>query len=241
LAVIPARYASSRLPGKPLADIAGQPMIVRVWQQAQKIAGIERTIVATDDERIADVVRKAGGEAELTRGDHPSGSDRVWEVAARHPDFDWILNIQGDEPLINPANVAAIFEKAWNNPGWDVMTLACPLTDPQDFHNPNIVKAAMADNGRVFYCSRAPIPFERGKQPTPSDASVEGAYRHIGLYLFKRHALEHFTQSPASRLEKLEQLEQLRLLELGFSLHAAVVSEALPGVDTADDLHRIAG
>jgi 3-deoxy-manno-octulosonate cytidylyltransferase (CMP-KDO synthetase) len=263
LAVIPARYASSRLPGKPLADLAGQPMIVRVWQQAQKIAGLSRIIVATDDDRIAEVVRAAGGEAELTRVDHPSGSDRVWEVAERHPEFDWVLNLQGDEPLMKPANVEAMFSQAMQTPVWDVMTLVTPLKNPQDFHNPNVVKTVMSSEGRVFYCSRSPIPYFRSDAAvkpdnldssldiTDTDAAVRpdglGAsllkhtYRHIGLYLFKRDALSRFTKGVPGPLELLEQLEQLRFLELGFSLHAAVVSEAFSGVDTLDDLHRIAG
>jgi 3-deoxy-manno-octulosonate cytidylyltransferase (CMP-KDO synthetase) len=245
LAIIPARFASSRLPGKPLADLGGKPMIVRVWQQAKTIMGLNRLIVATDDERIAQAVQQAGGDVELTRNDHPSGSDRVWEVAQRHPDFDWILNLQGDEPLINPDHVAAMLGEARTSPTWDVRTLVSPLIHPEDFHNPHVVKTVMSAKGRVFYCSRAPIPYSRRHATQSADtmdkSALYQAYRHIGIYLFKREALLHFTKASPSPLELQEQLEQLRFLELGFSLHATIVSEALPGVDTADDLHRIAG
>ncbi|MEB3207281.1 MAG: 3-deoxy-manno-octulosonate cytidylyltransferase [Vampirovibrionales bacterium] len=240
LTIIPARFASSRLPGKPLADLGGKPMIVRVYEQAQKITGLNRLIVATDDERIAQAVQQAGGEAELTRDDHPSGSDRVWEVAQRHPDFDWILNLQGDEPLINPDNVAHLLTKAQQTPHWDVMTLVSPLSQSEAFYNPNTVKAVMTTQGRVLYCSRAPIPHNRTSNQAKT-GTIEGAYRHIGLYLFKREALNRFTKTPPSPLELRESLEQLRFLEMGLSLYATVVADAHSGVDTPDDLHRIAG
>ncbi|MEB3244376.1 MAG: 3-deoxy-manno-octulosonate cytidylyltransferase [Vampirovibrionales bacterium] len=244
LTVIPARYAASRLPGKPLADIAGKPMIVRVLERVLQIPELNQRgpiVIACDDARIQAAVEQAGGTAELTSPHHASGSDRVWEVVERRAQngehYDWILNIQGDEPLLSPEDVNTLLKRAAATPAWDAFTLAAPLEDPEAFTNPNVVKVVFDDNKRVLYCSRAPIPFDRS-QKNGERGPLEHIYRHIGLYLYKPEALKRFTQSPASILEQLEQLEQLRLLALGLSLHCATVPNAAPGVDTPDDLAR---
>lgn len=234
LAVIPARYASTRFPGKPLVDIAGKPMIAHVWERAKAVPEIGRVIVATDDTRIEQAALAFGSEVRMTSPDHPSGTDRIWEVAAPLAEFDWVLNIQGDEPFMNPGHLVQAIQAIGQFPAADIITLVTPIQDEAHYRDPNVVKAALADSGEALYFSRAPIPYHRDQPDEPSHA-----FRHIGLYLYRRAALERFTKLPPSRLETVEKLEQLRALEARMKIYAVIVDAAPVGVDTPADLVRI--
>jgi len=221
IAIIPARYDSSRLPGKALAEIGGLPMIVRVWRQARQARTLERVIVATDDERIADAIRAAGGEAEMTASSHQSGTDRIAEVAERvHAEI--YLNVQGDQPFIAPEDLDAL----------SAPTLATPIIDDEEWYNPNKVKVVCDARGDALYFSRSPIPFAR-------DGGIPGvARRHIGVYAYRRDFLMAFAALEPGVIEQIEKLEQLRALERGYRIR--VVASVAPSleVDTAADLAR---
>lgn len=234
LAVIPARYASMRFPGKPLVDIHGKPMIQHVWERVCQLSAIAKVIIATDDERIQQAAQAFGADVCMTSPDHPSGTDRIWEVAQPLPAFDWVLNVQGDEPFISPAHLQAAIDAIHQHPDAAIITLITPITDEDSWRDPNLVKAVLAENNRALYFSRSPMPYHRDQPEAPTHA-----YRHIGLYLYRRSALEHFTQLPPSTLELAEKLEQLRALEAGMPIYAVLVSEAPVGVDTPADLIRI--
>lgn len=234
LAVIPARYASTRFPGKPLVDIQGKPMIQHVWERVGQVSGIQKVVIATDDERIHQSARAFGAEVVMTAPEHPSGTDRVWEVARQFPEFDWILNVQGDEPFINPMHLQAAIASIDQFTEPDIITLVTPIRNEASWRDPNLVKAVLASHGRALYFSRSAVPYHRDQPETP-----QSVYRHIGLYLYRRSALERFTQLSPSPLEQVEKLEQLRALEAGMPLYAVEVSEAPIGVDTPDDLIRI--
>ncbi len=242
--VIPARMASSRLPGKPLADIHGEPMIVHVWRRAME-AELGEVIVACAEQEIADAVADAGGCAVLTRADHPSGSDRVWEaVQQAAPEAEIVINLQGDLPTLRPEAVHAVLQPLQRNPDVDIATLAVRITDSQDVANPNIVKIAMhAVDGqaRALYFSRAPIPFDSrqlGMLPVNGvDMSVP-YYHHIGIYAYRRDALARFVSLPPGGLEQRERLEQLRAMEAGMRIDVAVVDDMPLGVDTPEDLEK---
>jgi 3-deoxy-manno-octulosonate cytidylyltransferase (CMP-KDO synthetase) len=231
IAVIPARYDSSRLHGKALAEIGGVPMIVRVWRQARRARSLERVIVATDDERIARVVRMAGGEAEMTASTHQSGTDRIAEVAARI-DAEIYLNVQGDQPFIAPEDLDALVAPMRAEPALAMATLATPITDREEWYNPNKVKVVCDARGDAIYFSRSPIPFAR-------DGGVPAvARRHIGVYGYRRDFLLRFAALGPGVLEQIEKLEQLRALERGYRIR--VVASVAPSleVDTPDDLVR---
>jgi 3-deoxy-manno-octulosonate cytidylyltransferase (CMP-KDO synthetase) len=250
--VIPARYASTRLPAKPLADIHGKPMIVRVVEQAVA-SGADEVVVATDDERVADAVRRAGREAALTRVDHASGSDRVMEVVAARgwAEDTLVINVQGDEPLLPPAvirHLAAAMAAATAPVG----TVCERLDDARLLFDPNVVKVVRGVDGRALYFSRAPIPYARdafaaaraaapGTLSAPAALQADAAwYRHVGIYAFRVHALRRFVAWPVGALERLESLEQLRLLEHGVELLVVESPETIPGgVDTPADLERV--
>ncbi|MFN8614528.1 MAG: 3-deoxy-manno-octulosonate cytidylyltransferase [Vampirovibrionales bacterium] len=242
LAVIPARYGSTRFPGKPLALLPdGRPMIVHTWERVCDTPGVHRVVVATDDERIAAVIRQAGGEAQLTQAHHPSGTDRCWEVASHYPEMDWVVNVQGDEPGIDRDAIQAALAVLAQQPQVDIATLMTPLlvSDPA-YTDPNAVKVAVsafndATNAvtphyRALYFSRAPIPYVRVQPAQPMH------YRHMGLYAYRRNALASFVSAPPALLEQVEQLEQLRALALGLVIGAAVVAKAPRGIDTPQDL-----
>jgi 3-deoxy-manno-octulosonate cytidylyltransferase (CMP-KDO synthetase) len=230
LVVIPARYKSSRFPGKPLALLPdGKPMIWHVWQTA-KVLGYP-VVVATDDDRIALTVNGFGGDVMMTDANHPSGTDRVWEVASHFTDATWILNLQGDEPLIQPDHLSPLVAAMADQPA-DVWTLVTPMT--ADVADPNRVKVARTQQGRALYFSRAGIPFDRGS------GEIRGQYwHHIGVYLYTRQALQTWVNAPPSPLETTEQLEQLRALELGLTLQTVAVNYHGFGIDTPEDLARI--
>lgn len=234
LGVIPARWASSRLPGKMLADLEGEPLIVRTWRAASRAETVDRVMVATEDERILRAVRDAGGEAVMTDPALPSGSDRVW-AAAERTDAGIIVNLQGDEPLLEAGVVDRAVRLLLEDDRFDVSTPAAPL-QREELNNPNVVKIAVADSGRALYFSRAPIPWPRDTEP-PRDLY----HRHVGLYVYRRAALEAFCGWAPSPLEQCEKLEQLRLLEHDVAVGVVRVDSAGVGVDTEEDLLRVRG
>ena len=244
--VIPARYASTRLPGKPLADIAGRPMILHVVQRALE-SGADEVVVATDDTRVAEAVDAAGHQVALTRADHPSGSDRVMEVARqrRWHDDDIVVNVQGDEPLIPPALISQTAGLLDAGGGASVATLCETLGDRRLLFDPNVVKVVVGRHGLALYFSRAPIPFARDEfaGPARTDDALPAPsrwFRHIGLYGFRVSALARFVGLPPSTLEQTEALEQLRMLDNGIPIRVAQAAQPAPGgVDTPADLARV--
>ena len=241
--VIPARYASTRLPGKPLADIAGRPMIVRVTDAARH-ARADGVWVATDDERIAAVVRQHGFDAVMTRADHASGTDRIAEVTdlMKWDDADIVVNVQGDEPLLDPTLIEAVAGALRCDPDAAMATAAHPLTAVEDFFNPNVVKVVCDVRGRALYFSRAPIPWDRDRFADTRDIlpSDLPAQRHIGLYAYRVDFLRRFGQLTTSPLERCESLEQLRALWHGYPIQVVSIDHPpAPGVDTPEDLYRV--
>ena len=241
--IVPARFASTRLPGKPLIDLGGKPMVVRVLEVAAR-AGAAFSIVATDDQRIVDVVTAAGGEAMLTSSNHLTGTDRLAEVVQRRnldPELV-IVNLQGDEPGLSPALVELVARTLQRTPQASLATLATPLTSRADVFDPNIVKVVTDERGRALYFSRAAIPWQRGAfDDGPNGALAPGTYlRHIGLYAYRVSTLFTLSTTPPAALELAESLEQLRALWLGMAIQVAVV-DALPsgGVDTPEDAARV--
>jgi len=232
IAVIPARYGSTRLPAKALADIGGVPMVVRVWRQVRMARSIERLIVATDDERIAAPVRAAGGEAMLTSASHQSGTDRIAEVAGKvHADI--YINVQGDQPFTDPRDLDAVAVPMLSDARIDMATLATPIADLEEFRNPTKVKVVCDGAGNALYFSRSPIPYGRDVEGVPP-----GALRHIGIYAYRRDFLLKFASLAPGTFEQLEKLEQLRALENGYRIRVvASVSPSLE-IDTAEDLDR---
>ena len=241
--VIPARFASSRLPGKPLEDIAGKPMIQRVWEQARK-SEAGRVVIATDDDRIASAARNFGIEVCMTSTEHPSGTDRLQEVAAQLAlaDDHVVVNVQGDEPLIPPEVIDQVAENLVANPDAAIATLCEPITTIEDVLNPNIVKVAMNEAGRALYFSRAPIPwpreaFKQSREAMPDEGDW---FRHIGIYAYRTSFLHDFVGWSPAPLETLEQLEQLRAMYHGVQIHVApAVADVPGGVDTPEDLERL--
>ncbi|HEY7883517.1 MAG TPA: 3-deoxy-manno-octulosonate cytidylyltransferase [Cellvibrionaceae bacterium] len=241
IVVIPARLHSTRLPAKPLADIGGAPMIERVYRQAC-LSAAERVLVATDDERIAQVVRGFGGEVCMTSVNHTSGTDRLQEVAAHLAlaDDAIVVNVQGDEPLIPPAVINQVAANLAVHQAASVASLCEPLASDEDFHNPNIVKVVTDQQGFALYFSRAPIPWPRDNPTGASSGAEFIARRHIGLYAYRVSLLNLFVRWPVAALEQMESLEQLRVLAAGHKIHLAEAVEMVPGgVDTAADLARI--
>ena len=230
LVVIPARFASSRLPGKPLLRETGKFLIQHVYERAALATRPTGIIVATDDERIADAVRSFGGRVTMTRADHPSGTDRVAEVAEAF-DAEAVVNIQGDEPDLDPADIDRLAELL-AVPGTDVATLAVPIRTAKAYRNPNCVKVVVDDAGRALYFSRSPIPHVRDGEP---DFDRDPPLQHLGVYGFRRAALQKFAATPPHRLELAEKLEQLRLLGTGGTIRVAVVARAGRGIDTPED------
>lgn len=233
LAVIPARYASSRLPGKPLVPLAGKPMIQHVWERASRAPGVSRVLVATDDDRILQAVRQFGGEAVMTRSDHRSGTGRVAEVAA-HSDADIVINVQGDEPLIDPAAIAALIG-AFDDAAVSLATLCTPIREQRDIMDPNIVKVVLDFQADALYFSRAPIPWIRGDGRPGAPRHL----KHLGLYAARRETLTEFLTLPPGELEELEQLEQLRWLENGYRIRVVETDYDSVSVDVPDDVSRV--
>ncbi len=234
VAVIPARYGSTRFPGKALAPIAGKPMVQHVFERARAASQVSRVLVATDDERIMQAVAAFAGEAMMTRAEHRSGTERVAEVAA-HVEAEIYVNVQGDEPLIEPAAIDALVAAIAEDESVKVATLCVPITAPSDIMDPNVVKVVVDFQGDALYFSRAPMPWVRdSKQVVASQHK-----KHLGLYAFRREALLEFPTLPPGELEKLEQLEQLRLLENGYKIRVVETEHNSIGVDVPADVARV--
>ena len=232
--VIPARYGSTRLPGKPLLDIGGRPMIEHVHRCATQASGVQRVLVATDDTRIAAAVASFGGEAWLTRREHATGSDRLAEVARRLT-CDIIVNVQGDEPLMPPSLIHAVVAALADDPTLGIATVRCPITDAGLLSDPHVVKVVVDARGDALYFSRAPIPHARDATP---ERAVLG-HRHLGLYAYRRKCLLELAEIEPTPLERLERLEQLRALESGYRVGTIATDKAPIGVDTPADLERV--
>ncbi|MCC7341469.1 MAG: 3-deoxy-manno-octulosonate cytidylyltransferase [Bryobacterales bacterium] len=230
LGVIPARYASTRFPGKSLAVIAGKPMVQHVYERASQCARFTRLVIATDDGRIAEAARSFGAECQMTRPDHQSGTDRVAEVAAGFAG-ELVVNIQGDEPLIDFNAIEAVIVALETTPGAKMATLGKRITSPGEVENPNVVKVVKDLGGNAIYFSRYPIPYQRG--------GPAALYKHIGLYAYRRDFLLQYSSMPVGPLEKAECLEQLRALENGHRIAVAETAYDSLGVDTPEDLMEI--
>jgi len=241
--IIPARYASSRFPGKPLADIAGRPMVVHVAQRAAQ-SGATEVLVATDHPGIAAAAEQYGFEAVMTRGDHASGTDRVAEVSMQrgHAGDHVVVNIQGDEPLIAPELIREVAQNLLDHPDAAVSTACHPIADAADIVNPNVVKVVLDHQGYALYFSRAPVPYARDAYAGGITAVPAGlpAYRHIGIYGYRAGFLKRYSHLAPAPLEQFEALEQLRVLWHGYRISVAVTRDAAPpGIDTPEDLQRL--
>lgn len=231
VAIIPARYGAKRFPGKALADLLGKPLIQHVYEQVAKAARVSRAFVATDDDRIAEAVAAFGGDVIMTSPDHASGTDRIVE-AAKKTGGDIIVNVQGDEPLIDPDVIDSVIEKIESDPDIVCSTAAFQVTDETVFTDPNAVKVVFDHNGRALYFSRSPIPCNR-------DGDFERAYIHVGIYCFRQSFLDIYPSLSPSNLEQTERLEQLRILENGYAIGVVETAGGSPGVDTEEDLAAV--
>ena len=229
--IIPARYGSSRLEGKPLLRANSKPIIQWVWEKAKKCNGIDRVIVATDDERIFAACKEFGAEVEMTSTEHKSGSDRIAEVANRHPEISYIINLQGDEPLIEESNIELVRKGVVEDDMADISTLVREISDPQEINNPNLVKCIFNANNYAMYFSRAKIPYERNEGKSKF-------YGHLGIYGYKRESLFKMTKLPQTTYEQSESLEQLRALQNGMKIKVAIVENIPIGIDTLEDFKK---
>ena len=229
--IIPARYGSSRLEGKPLIRVNNKPIIQWVWEKARMVKSADTVIVATDDERIFDCVKSFGGEVEMTSANHKCGSDRIREVVDRHPEIGFVVNLQGDEPMITPESIEEVIKNVKFDDNADISTLIRPITDKNEVDNPNLVKCVTDINGYALYFSRSKIPYER-------KTGIISFYGHLGIYGYKREALIKMTELPQTPLEMTESLEQLRALENGMKIKTSVVDFVPVGIDTSEDLEK---
>ena len=235
IAVIPARYSSSRFPGKPLAVLAGKPVIQRVYEQVTKV--LSEAWVATDDERIYNTVSDFGGKAVMTRQDHKSGTDRIEEAVEKiKTDADVIVNIQGDEPFIQPSQIETVC-KQFDNPSTQIATIGKPFTSMEAVENPNSPKIVTDVNGFALYFSRSVIPYVQGVEEKEW-LSHFPFLKHLGIYAYRREVLREITRLPQSPLEKAESLEQLRWLQNGYRIRVGITNVETVGIDTPDDLRR---
>lgn len=228
--IIPARYGSSRLEGKPLIVVCGKPIIQWVYEKAQQSKLADIIIVATDDQRIYDAVKSFGGNVEMTSTEHKCGSDRIKEVVMRHPEISYVVNLQGDEPLIKPESIDAVAKNVKEDKLADISTLIRKIT-PEEAENPNLVKCVVDNLGFAMYFSRSKIPFER-------NLGKSDFYGHLGIYGYKRDALIRMTELPQSSCEMSESLEQLRALQNGMKIKTSVVDFIPVGIDTIEDLEK---
>lgn len=233
-AIIPARHASTRLPGKPLLDIAGKPMIQRVYERAKEAELVDRVIVATDDKRILEVVKHFGGEAVMTSASHRSGTDRLAEVA-EGLESDIIVNVQGDEPLIEPGMIDEAIRPLMEDSSIVMGSLKAEIRDERELNNPNVVKVVVDRNDFALYFSRYPIPYLRDEPLS----LLTGRFKHIGLYVYRREFLLRYAGMPQTPLEEAEKLEQLRALENGYRIKVPTTRFQSIGVDTEEDLERV--
>lgn len=234
LGILPSRWGSTRFPGKPLHLIAGKPLIQHVWERCQKCSRLDEIVVATDDRRIQEAVEAFGGKVVMTSAHHPTGTDRIAEAMECSPHASHVINIQGDEPLIDPALIDELAEVMAADTGLDMATAANPMSpEDESVNDPNVVKLVQALDGKALYFSRSPLPFFRNRVP---DLAV---MRHKGIYAYRRDFLQRFVQWPPSPLEQAESLEQLRALENGASIHVIRTEDNSPGVDTPEQAAAI--
>lgn len=231
ICIIPARFASTRLPGKPLADVAGKPLIARVYEQAVKAKLPSEFIVAVDDERVYNAVTRIGGKAVMTRKDHPTGTDRLAEAAQNYPDADVIINIQGDEPLIDPELIDRLAQLFINDEKLMMATVKTPMLD-EEKNEPGNVKVITDKNNYAIYFSRSLIPYPR------NDMGVT-VYKHIGIYAYRRDFLLNYARMKPTLLEQTESLEQLRAIENGYKIKVITSEKRFIGVDTKEDLAKV--
>lgn len=229
--IIPARYESTRLKGKPLIEVGGKPIIQWVFEKAVKSTLADRVIIATDNEKIYETSLMFGAEAEMTLDTHNSGSDRIAEVAERHPEISYIINLQGDEPMINPETIDNVIRLLKEDENADISTLVREIKEEKEINDSNLVKCVFDNNGYAMYFSRSKIPFER-------NVGYSKFYGHIGLYGYKRDALFRMTGANQSSLELTESLEQLRALQMGMKIKVSVVEDSSIGIDTIEDLNN---
>ena len=232
--VIPARFGSTRLPGKPLLNLGGKPMVQRVYERAKQAKSAARVIVATDDERIVRAVESFGGEARMTRAGHRTGTERIAEVAAQ-TEGEIFVNVQGDEPLLDPQAVDTAVGALLEEPAADISTVAVTIKTPGDIMDPNVVKTVLDFEGNALYFSRAPTPWVRDSAPH----NVVRHLKHLGLYVFQREALLEYPTLPRGELERTEQLEQLRWMENGWKIRVAEVAHDAVSVDVPADVERV--
>lgn len=233
LGIIPARWASTRFPGKPLHLIAGKPLVQHVWERCQQCQILDNVVIATDDLRISEACQQFGAEVTMTSAEHPTGTDRIAEAAALRTEATHIINIQGDEPLIDPALIDQLGQTLLDDSGVSMATAANPITDDALMNDPNVVKVVMARNGDALYFSRSPLPFRRSESP------VLQLYRHKGIYAYRRDFLEKFVTWEPSPLELAESLEQLRALENNARIKVLITNDESPGVDTLEQAKQI--
>jgi 3-deoxy-manno-octulosonate cytidylyltransferase (CMP-KDO synthetase) len=239
--IIPARYSATRLPGKPLLDIGGRPLIRWVWECA-RASGAASVIVATDDDRVRSVAAGFGADVALTEPSHTSGTDRIAEVvrARRLLARDIVVNVQGDEPLMPPAVIRGVAAALRERPGTDMATAVAPIQNLEEFLDPSCVKALRGREGQALYFSRAPVPWPRDSVAAGRPTRFAGAWRHIGIYAYRVESLLQFAARPPTPLETTEKLEQLRALEYGMRIYLLTLTESPPGgVDTPEDLERV--
>lgn len=229
--IIPARYGSTRLEGKPLLEVEGKPIIQWVVETAKSVSGVDYVIVATDDERILDACAKFGADAQMTSKNHKSGTDRIAEVAEKLPDVKYIVNLQGDEPMMPKEAIQTVIDSLKNDSNADISTLIRPENDEKELQNPNLVKCVRANNGYALYFSRSKIPYER-------NAADGDFYAHLGIYGYTREALFKMKNLPQTSLEKTESLEQLRALQNGMKIITNIVNVKPIGIDTIEDFER---
>lgn len=229
--IIPARYGSSRLEGKPLLKAKNKPIIQWVWEKASACPNVDRVIVATDNELIFNACKEFGAEVEMTSSEHKSGSDRIAEVASRHPEIAYIINLQGDEPLIEQSNIELVIKGVREDEKADISTLVRKITEEHEINNPNLVKCVFDVNNYAMYFSRSKIPFERNK-------GKSDFYGHLGIYGYKREALFKMTDLAQTSYEMAESLEQLRALQNGMKIKVAVVDNVPVGIDTMEDFEH---
>lgn len=229
--IIPARYGSSRLEGKPLLKVCNKPIIQWVWEKAMKVSVVDKVIIATDDERIYNTCKNFNADAEMTSNEHKSGSDRIAEVVKRHPEIEYIINLQGDEPLIEQSNIELVANEIINDNIADVSTLVYEIQNKDEINNPNLVKCVFDINNYAMYFSRSKIPYER-------NTNKSKFYGHIGIYGYKKESLLKMTQLAQTDYEMAESLEQLRGLQNGMKIKVAVTNKTSIGIDTIEDFEK---
>ncbi|MBK1830756.1 3-deoxy-manno-octulosonate cytidylyltransferase [Verrucomicrobiaceae bacterium R5-34] len=233
IGIIPARWASTRFPGKPLHLIAGKPLVQHVWERCQQCSILDDVVIATDDSRIEAAAKSFGAKVVMTSAEHPTGTDRIAEAAAALPNATHVINIQGDEPLIDPALIDQLGESLLADSGISMATAANPITDDALMDDPNVVKVVLAHNGDALYFSRSPLPYRRSESPALQ------LYRHKGIYAYRRDFLEQFVTWEPSPLELAESLEQLRALENSARIKVLITDDESPGVDTLEQAQQI--